>query len=101
MAYVPVPNLSGWSQTLLQSTFNAVQTEMVLRATGGGRVQSGNAAAQGYQLHLMSDDRLTVLNNALTAALGLDCEMNVVRPCFSRQGAGAFSAIPNGTFYPP
>lgn len=101
MAYVAVPNLSGWSQALLQSTFSAVQAEIVLRATGGGRVQSGNSAAQGYQLHLMSDDRLYALNNALTSALGLDTEMNVARPCFSRQGAGAAAAIPSGTYYPP
>jgi hypothetical protein len=94
MSYPAVPNLAGFSVPVLQAMFSAYQTE-VMRRMSGGSVQSGGSSGESYSMTKLSDDALYRLGNAITDALGLDTQMNFVRPDFS-YGSGASNQTSTG-----
>lgn len=102
--YVPIANLSGLSQSALQSWYTAATTELMLRS-GTGRVQSGSSAAQSYGLHVMSDATLIALINTLADYLGYTEPMAVMQPNFNSYGPpgdtiyDTATGVPTG--YPP
>ncbi len=76
-----VLNLSIFSSAEKQQLLTAVKAEILVRITG--RVQNGSSTGQSFGVELYSSDALNRLANALTADLGLDTQMQFVRPNFN------------------